>query len=234
MIHVVGDSHIMLFTGRKPLPWLLEVPLPEHQPVGYDLTSSFLTYFCVLVRAYHIIPNTTSPQAATFFKIVESLPQGSNVLIVAGEIDCRGPIINEANRKNKMVEWVACECAERFLTGVQKVKDMGMKPIIYAPTPNMFTDSDVRSWLALPEYLTSSEWCFRKMRAVKTFSDRLKQQDSFPVVSLVDWIMKEGIVYKREYWADLIHMSEKVWDRLIFEFKEIGYVVSFEAQAYDE
>ena len=184
--------------------------------------SDFATYFCVLLRAYNTIPNTINSQSGSFFKVVETLPVGSTVLIVTGDIDCRGPVMNVAHRSGRSIPDVATECAQRYLTGVKKVKEeMGMNPILYAPTPNLFTDKDVRHWLMLPEYLTSEQWCRNKEEAVKVFDSVIKTSE-FPVVSLVDWIFKEDIIYNKEYWCDQIHMSSAVWPQLRLEFSKIG------------
>lgn len=226
MIHVVGDSHVMLFTGQPLSPgksFLLRVP-ENYKPHGpsYDLYKDFVTYFCVLLRAYHTVPDTNNPQSGAFFKMVETLPVGSTVLIVAGEIDCRGPVMNTANRSGRSIPDVATECAQRYLTGVRKVKEeMGMNPILYSPTPNLFTDQDVSKWLLLPSYLNSEAWCRNKELAVKVFDSVIKASE-FPVVSLVDWIFKEDIIYKRDYWCDQIHMSSSVWPQLKLEFSKVG------------
>jgi hypothetical protein len=79
----------------------------------------------------------------------------------------------------------------------------------------------------LPSYLNSETWCRNKELAVKVFDSVIKTS-SFPVVSLVDWIFREDIVNKREYWCDQIHMSSAVWPQLQKEFFNVGVNITFE------
>lgn len=230
MIHVVGDSHVMLFTGQPLSPtksFLLKVP-ENYKPHGpaYDLYPDFATYFCVLLRAYNTVPDTRNPQSGAFFKTVESLPKGSTVLVTAGEIDCRGPVMNTAHRSGRSIPDVATECAQRYLTGIKKVKEeMGYNPILYAPTPNRFVKERVEAMFNIPDYLTPEMWCRNKEEAVKVFDSVIKASE-FPVVSLVDWMFREDIIYKREYWCDQIHLSSAVWPQLRLEFSKIGVDLS--------
>ena len=202
MIHAVGDSHVMLFTGQK-LPWLLVVP-EDLKPRGYDLIPGFVTYFVALLRAYRIMDN------GLFWQILGTLPKGSTVILVAGEIDCRGPILNEAHRTNRTIEDVTKECVSRYLVGVRKVKEMGLNPIIFAPYAQMDLTEIKHKWVLLPEYLTQQEWGAQKKRAVLAFEEYLRR-DEFPIISLNEWMFSCHIHEFHECWADAIHLSEKVW-----------------------
>ena len=210
MIHVVGDSHVMLFTGQK-LPWLLEVP-EDLKPRGYDIQPGFTTYFVALLRAYWI-------DNGLFWQILGTLPKGSTVIIVAGEIDCRGPILNVAHRTGRTIEVVTMECVDRYLIGVRKVKEMGLNPIIFAPYAQMDLTEIKHKWVLLPEYLTPQEWGAQKKRAVLAFEEYLRR-DEFPVISLNEWMFANHVHESTEYWADAIHLSEKVWPFIEAQIKE--------------
>lgn len=202
MIHVVGDSHVMLFTGQK-LPWLLVVP-EDLKPRGYDLHPGIVTYFVALLRAYWIMHN------GLFWQILGSLPKGSTVILVVGEIDCRGPILNVAHRTGRTIEDVTRECVDRYLVGVRKVREMGLNPIIFAPYAQMDLTEIKHKWVLLPEYLTPQEWGEQKKKAVFAFELNLRQS-KFPVISLNSWMFVDHIHESTEYWADAIHLSERVW-----------------------
>lgn len=202
MIHVVGDSHVMLFTGQK-LPWLLEVP-EDFKPRGYDLHPGVVTYFCALLRAYQVVDNKL------FWQIIGSLPKGATVILVFGEIDCRGSILNVAHRTGRTIEDVTRECVDRYLVGVRKVKEMGLNPIIFAPYSQIDLTEIKHGWVKLPEYLTPQEWGVQKKRAVLAFEEYLRR-DEFPVISLNSWLTGNRVYESTEYWCDPIHLSEKVW-----------------------
>jgi hypothetical protein len=213
----------MLFTGQK-MPFQIKVPV-NYQPNDYDQLLEFSTYFMVLLRAYHIVPNTTSPQAAAFFEQVKHLPIGSTVLISAGEIDCRGPIINVAEREKRTIRDVTEECVERYLKGVKMIKDWGYKPILYAPIPNQEVYADnVASFHAVPKWLSVQKWHLYKWEASWRFSQLLQESD-FPIVSLQRWMNDNHIVSCPSYWCDVLHLSEKVWPQLVFEFSQIGIFI---------
>lgn len=207
MIHVVGDSHIMLFTGRK-VPAQLYVPV-DYRACPHDKFKEISTYYCVLLRAYHMFPGTTNPQAAAFFDLIEHLPKKDPILVVAGEIDCRGPILNVSYRTSGSIGITTEECVNRYLIGIKHLRDRGWNIIMFSPTPNMYSEKDVSSWLALPDYLTTAEWCSLKEQAVLRF-DRLIKASGFPVVSLIDWIFTNSIAHNRKYWGDMIHMNEEI------------------------
>lgn len=214
MIHVVGDSHVMLFTGQK-LPFLIKSPI-DFKPVGYDLIPGFVTYFCVLLRAYRMIDNHY------FWQLIDHIPKGSTILLVLGEIDCRGPILNTSHRTGVSIEDTAKACAFRYFVGVKRIKEMGFNPIIFAPYAQRFLTEIKNDWVKLPNHLTPQEWCQQKDRAVKTFEHQLRLYE-FPVISLNDWIFSNNIQQSDEYWLDPIHLSDKVWPLIEKELATISF-----------
>ena len=202
MIHVIGDSHVMLFTGQK-LPYLIKPP-EDFQPNGYDLLPSIVTYFCVLLRAYRMTDN------GYFWQLMARIPKESTVILVIGEIDCRGPILNESHRTGISIEETTKVCVDRYLVGVRRVKEMGLNPIIFAPYAQRFLTEIKNDWVKLPEYLTPQEWGEQKLRAVIGFEYHLRLSE-FPIISLNSWMYTNRICESDEYWCDPIHLSEKVW-----------------------
>jgi hypothetical protein len=202
VIHVVGDSHVMLFTGQK-LPYLIQPPV-DFAPNGYDLIEGYVTYFCVLLRAYRFIDN------GYVWQLLEHIPKGSTVILVVGEIDCRGPILNEANRTGKTIYETTDVCAERYLTGVRRVKEMGLNPVIFAPYPQRMLFEIKHDWVKLPEYLSPAQWCLRKKSAIYHFESVLRLSE-FPVVSINEWFDDYDVESSDDYWADAIHLSERAW-----------------------
>ena len=212
MLHVVGDSHVMLFTGQK-LPFLIQPPV-DFKPQPYDLISGYSTYFCPLLRAYRMIDNEY------VWKLLATFPPGASVLLVLGEIDCRGPIINEAHRAGKSIQELTQVCAERYLSGVRRVKEMGLNPIIFSPYPQKIIEHIKDSWVELPEYLTPTDWVYLKKRTVYFFESAIKL-GGFPVVSINGWFADESIDCLDEYWADHIHLSEKAWPIIEAEIAKV-------------
>jgi hypothetical protein len=202
IIHVIGDSHVMLFTGQR-LPFLIKSPI-NFKPIGYDLIPGFVTYFCALLRAYHMIDNHY------FWQLVDHISKESTIILVLGEIDCRGPILNESYRTGISIENITKLCVNRYLIGARRLKEKGFNPIIFAPYAQRFLTEIKHDWVLLPKYLTPQEWCQQKDRAVTAFESLLRLSE-FPVVSLNDWIFSNQIQQSDEYWLDPIHLSDRVW-----------------------
>ena len=229
-IHVIGDSHIMLFTGQK-CPYLLKLPIEIVYPHPYDLYKEFDTYFCVLLRAFHLMYPEQLPQASNFFNILNHRPVGDTIVIVVGEIDCRAPLVNLVRKGLSPMKDAVEKCIERYMTGVNRVKELGYNPILFAPTPNQYVTEDrheiIATSIGIPKDLTVKDWFDLKNEAVIYFN-KILNQTNYPVISLIDWIFKENIQYDSSYWGDLIHLGEKVWCQLPKEFEKVGINLTLE------
>jgi len=230
-IHVVGDSHVMLFTGQKNLPFLLEVPTNDTEANEYDLFTEFDTFFCVLLRAFYFQYPSERSQTDAAFNIIQQQPIGDNILIVTGEIDCRGPIVNLVRKDLSTLNDAVELCVERYMTGIARIKELGYNPIIWSPTPNQYAEEalqeGIKQHIGVPEDLSVDEWFDLKNQIVLKFDQLLKQTD-YPIISFVDWIFQDGIQYDRSYWGDLIHLNEKCWSQIPVEFEKIGINITLE------
>ena len=224
MIRVIGDSHIMLFAGVNDST---ELQLPvdyQHNPT--DRMKEFDTYYINLLRAYHICTETNHPYGKDFFDLVEHLPKEDTILVSAGEIDCRGPILNIARRQNREIENVVEECVGRYISGIKSLRDRGWNFILYAPIPNQYTEKVVKG-ATLPDEMSPVDWCVSKDIATDYF-DELIKASGITVVSLVDWIIENSVEYDSRYWKDTNHLNEGVWGQLLKEFSNIGINLTLE------
>lgn len=218
MIRVVGDSHIMLFAGITDAKELVEPVglLPTHNP--NDKLMEFETYHVKLLRAYWI---------EKVIGLIKFLPQSAPIILSAGEIDCRGPILNIYHREKRFIKDIVKDCVDRYLLGVNHLRDQGWNIIMYSPVPNRFINEEVSPDYAIPEYLSPSLWCLLKQQAVIHF-DGLIKESGMPVISLVDWIVDENISHDARYWWDTAHVNESVWPQLKLEFEKQGIELTLE------
>jgi hypothetical protein len=225
-VNVIGDSHIMLFQGSE-LPMFGPV---EFQPNPNDSLKDFDTYYITLLRAYNIFEGTTDWGGSFLFELIQRLPKENPILISAGEIDCRGPILNVSHRSGVSIEKLVEDCVKRYLSGIEPFISSGWNIILYSPIPNMFTNKPVdyeSNGYTLPGGYTSHDWCLLKKKAVLHF-DKVLKRSGIPVISLLGWIIEKNIYHKEEYWKNITHLNEKVLPQLIIEFEKIGINISFE------
>ena len=101
MIHVIGDSHVMVFSGK------------EHIPDEVD-DRGFLPFF----RTYRLGPHTAY-HAEKLRSLIESLVTQNagtddSVMLCFGEIDCRAHLVKQSEIQGKSLEDVVAECVGRY------------------------------------------------------------------------------------------------------------------------
>ena len=226
MINVIGDSHTVLFIGYYHADPIWE----EFKPNATDRLRHFNTYPLPNIRAYNMYCGEGNPVEKRFFDLLQYLPKEEPVVISAGEIDCRGPVLNVSYRTGRSIEDVTGECASRYLTAIKYLRNEGWNAIMYQPNPNHYVEYDIsqEQGFHLPENLSTIEWCKLKTRAVQTFN-QVTRDSGFPIVSLADWIFENDLMNDASYWRDTCHLNiEAVKPQLIIEFAKIGLEISFE------
>ena len=175
-------------------------------------------------------PKTEHVYGLMFFDLISHLPKDVPILVSAGEIDCRGPIINVSRSNGASLPRVVEKCVSRYLAGVKKIMELGWNIIMYSPVPNMFVE-EVPAGYAFPEGLSTEDWCLEKEYAVRVFDDTIKSS-GMPVISLVEWIFENNVSYDERFWWDVSHINERVWPQLLIEFSKLGINLSLEKK-YD-
>lgn len=121
-IYVVGDSHTLT------LGW---------QTVTAAAPHVFRPYLVTGIKIWHLRDESSFYPKANFWNIVKSIPKGSTVLLIIGEIDCREGIIDAVQkcRYESLEEGVREVLAiyKRILARLQK--ERGLRLLVHPAAP---------------------------------------------------------------------------------------------------
>src|SRR5688572_14786627 len=104
--HVIGDSHVSLFSGKDQI-------VPTWNEPHEDLLPQFRTYRLGAMLAYNLATERHEGRDK-LFACIKTLPKNSKVLLCFGEIDCRAHLVKQARAQEKTLDDVARECAGRY------------------------------------------------------------------------------------------------------------------------
>ena len=199
MIHVIGDSHVMVFSGK------------EHIPDEVD-DRGFLPFF----RTYRLGPYTAY-NAAKLRNPIESIIRDNvgpddSVMLCFGEIDCRAHLVKQSEIQGRSLEDVVAECVGRYAQLFDLKEKCGIRLLVWNVPAS--SREDVESG----EYSTYGS-CVQRNETTRLF-DRMLEEEcrkrQIVFVSIFDKLVDEEGLTKTWYYADPVHLSQRAMP-LIFE-----------------
>jgi hypothetical protein len=127
MIHIIGDSHVKVFSGDDRLS------LDIGKPSIYDKNKNIRTYHVGDCLAYSL-GERENHRYQTIKSITDKIPVTDTILFVLGEIDVRMHLVKHDN---------ALYCVARYITGVLELLRGHNKVYLYELHPILnlnFTD----------------------------------------------------------------------------------------------
>lgn len=198
-IHVIGDSHVSLFSGKDEI-------VPVWNEPHEDALPQFRTYRLGAMLAYNLATEGHEGRDK-LFALLDTLPKRSKVLLCFGEIDCRAHIVKQAHAQEKRIIDIANEVASRYASAIQEVKSH----------PNI---SKLAVWGATPQ--SAAEHSSNKFPTVGTMQERNIATWHFNSATALNcdaWGVKFYDIYNRivdadlnsnpEYFFDSAHMNQK-------------------------
>lgn len=221
-IHILGDSHVSLFTGDNVFR-LTGVTESLEENHTHDKINNFRTYMFDKLRAYHFTPESEYPITRNLLSFLEKkIPPPATLILSIGEVDCRGPILNKHHKSEETFENLVTNCVNNYLLGITYLVKQGYKVILYSPIPNCFIPiKDDNGSRTCPLHLTIPEWNMSKLAAVVLFDKKIKES-GVPVISLLNWILKERVCFLDKFWLDTIHLSKYALPELGRQLNAIG------------
>ncbi len=203
MIHVIGDSHVVVFSG-------FELPYENFEHTG------FLPFF----RAYRIGPYTAY-NAAKRREVIEPVIErwvgpGDYVMLCFGEIDCRVHLAKQAEVQGRLLEDIVEECVDRYAQIFDIKEKYGIRLLVWNVIPSSLKDIDSG------EYSTYGT-CRERNEVVRLFNRKLigeckKREIVF--VSVFDRLVDENGLTRPEYYADDIHLSQRAMPFILDALRE--------------
>jgi hypothetical protein len=198
IIHVIGDSHVCFFAGRR---------VHGYWPKVYS-KDFFRTYHIGQALAYNLCEcGTSSRGREKLFEVLDSLPHGCRVMLVFGEIDCRCHIKHVGDRDRRPLFSVAYECADRYVGVAQEVALLGFHVTVFGATPQTNMDYENNEY---PAYGT----CLERNWITKVFNRHLSDRCAaygVGFISIFQELVTEELEPKMEYFADSIHLNQNAY-----------------------
>lgn len=217
-IYCIGDSHASFFSG-----------LDEMQPEWPKPAENSLPFFRVIrlgpVLAYSLHRYGTKTRGReNLFKAIRKIPPKSKVLLCFGEIDCRNHILKQAALQKRSLEEIVAECVDRYTSVAGELKNMGHEIILWGVLASSLSNNPQNS--EFPTYGT----CVERNRATAIFNRFLADwcvANKAKFISVFDELIDSAGYTKTEFYADQIHLSQKVMPFVIAKMQKIIPDVNF-------
>lgn len=132
MIHCIGNSHALMFSGSSVPPRKFPIWPRRH---AYDRTSFFKTYSLGPIIAYNFYEHHHS-KAMHVINTVRVSKENDYVMFCIGEVDCRWHIPKQAELQNRTLEDVTIECVQRYFRSLNEIHDLGYKVMAWMAQPS--------------------------------------------------------------------------------------------------
>lgn len=209
MIHVIGNSHVSIFTGQNVM-----VPIwPEKHIL--DKLPYFRTYRLGPVIAYNFYEHHLD-KVLEIISTVE-IPKTDQILFCVGEVDCRWHLPKQAQTQNKSISTIVDECIARYFRAIQHIKSIGHTPLVWCAHPSCRSGHD--DDLEKPVFGD----CAERVKTAKYFNDYLGNicnKNNIKFISIFDKLLDKDGLTNSYYMADYCHLNaEKVMSMVLDEFK---------------
>lgn len=193
-IYCIGDSHVSIFTNID------NISESNSDWVESDL---FLAKHLGPILAYNLIEKQDEISKKTL-----SIPEGSDLLLCFGEIDCRAQIKKQSEKQIKEVDEIIKTCVERYMS-FAKIFAKKYNIIIWGVTPCVVENP-------FAEYYKNNTDSFdypsgkleERMYYKSKFNGLTKKyahENRMKYLSIWDKLV-ENWVAKKEYFLDDIHL----------------------------
>lgn len=237
MINVFGNSHAALFTGAPPCGNV--VPKEKEVPRGRGYTEPhptlpFRTWFLGPVLAYTFFEKHFAMIKSHISKNKSWFPEGSKIVLVCGEVDCRLHIPKHSKKiENASKEELVQNVIDRYILAGIELKKMGYDPIFFGthPTtaPEYWFDNDKNSPVNSQHPNMEHNW-FEKGISEDRNSfcilwnkclEKTCKENKIKFISIYKYIVDDNDKPINSYFLDPIHLNHsKCIDFIVKEFKE--------------
>jgi hypothetical protein len=197
VIHCIGDSHVDFLSGYNCIQ--PEWPIPHD-----DRVPLYKTYRLGAVLAF-TISKRDSKGYLRLREVLKTIPKGSYVMLVLGEIDCRVHLIKQSQIQKKNKETLVKECVDSYFESIIYLKKNKYKPVVWGVIPSTLfevADSDYPTFGSCKERNEVT-------RLFNTYLEKRAKQENVPYISIYDKLVSANGLTKMDYFIDLIHLSTR-------------------------
>lgn len=196
IVHVIGDSHVTLFSGKDEI-------VPVWNEPHEDLLPLFKTYRLGAMLAYNLATERHEGRDK-LFACIKTLPKNSKVLVCFGEIDCRAHLVKQARAQDRTLDDVARECAGRYAEALRDVSKL-CKLGVWGATPQTAAEHSSNKF---PTVGTQAQ----RNYVTKLFNDYVAMAcETFdvPCFSIFDKLVDSAYLVGDEWFMDSAHLNQK-------------------------
>ncbi len=205
MIHCIGDSHVLVFSGNHAVP---------DSPTYKDLLPFFRTSWLGSYTAYNIINKKDIIE-----KVIQSRVEPDDyVMFCFGEIDCRAHLIRQSEIQIRPLHDIVHECVSRYAKIFEIPKKYGLQVLIWNVPPSSLIDIDEG------EYSTYGD-CRQRNEVTALFNETLRkycESENIKFISIFDKLIDEDGLTKGQFFVDEIHLSQEIIPFVLDELEKQG------------
>lgn len=195
-IHVIGDSHVSLFSGKDEIVPVWNAP---HE----DLLPQFRTYRLGAMLAYNLATERHEGREK-LFTLLNILPKRSKVLLVFGEIDCRAHIVKQARAQDRDIRDIAENVAERYFSAIQEVNAL-RKTIVWGAIPQSAAAHSSNKFPTVGSPQERNEAAFWFDRTVR----KLCEDAGIPFASIFNELVDSEYISRESFFYDSAHLDQR-------------------------
>ncbi len=211
MIHCIGDSHVLVFTGV------------DEVKENCDALPFFRTHWLGPQTAYNVMK-----KAALIEGIVkEQVDKGDSILFCFGEIDCRTHLVRQAELQGRPLAEVVKDCVENYVRIFERVGRYGHRLIAWNVPPSSFGN-----W-SYGDYPTYGS-CAQRNEATAIFNSLLRkycERRGAMYISIYSRLLDKDGLPDPLFFMDNIHLSQKVMPFILEELQKAGVLRGVAAAA---
>lgn len=225
LIHAIGDSHCLFFSGQQP-PAIIPNKWGPGIDGAQDRLLEFRTYHLGPVLAYNLCEReTTTRGREKLLSLLDRavIPGGSTLLLCFGEIDCRCHLLKQAQVQNRTLADVAVECVRRYFGFIDELRDRQCVPVVWGPVASQPDD-----WPLNADFPRFGTECERNL-ATGVFSAKCRMlcaAHKIPYVSLLDKLASRDFRTNRSMFYDACHVKSELLPAAIAALKAAGVPIA--------
>lgn len=206
IIHVIGDSHVSLFSGKDEI-------VPVWNEPHEDLLPQFRTYRLGAFLAYNLATERHEGREK-LFACIKTLPKNSKVLLCFGEIDCRAHLVKQARAQDRTLDDVARECAGRYAEALKEVSAL-CRLAVWGATPQSAAEHSSNKFPTVGSQAQRNHVTYLFNQYVSMACETF----NVPCFSIFGHIVRENWITDDGYFHDTAHLSQKA---LPFALEELA------------
>ncbi|MCP3685515.1 MAG: hypothetical protein GY861_22925, partial [bacterium] len=186
LVHVIGDSHAIVFKGNKP----------------------FISHHLGAATAYNLSKQeSTTDSQKKLFRIINRISKKDIVMLIFGEIDCRIHAYYQFKKSNEKysIEEILDNTITKYGEVINQIRNRGIIPCICSISPATMVGNQYNvPFYATPE--TRSQITHRFNQKLQDFCNK----NHYPFIDIYSKVSdKKGLMLK-EYAGDEIHLNSNV------------------------